>query len=97
MEILLFGYWGVPISSYLVVYFGLGAVGFLAAYFHRYFLALIIPIIVWFFVSDYRGFYRYNVGPENSYVFFVTIAMVLAVAASIIGAVIGKKKSPTFR
>ncbi len=97
MEFLLFGYWGTPISSYLIIYFGLGAVGFLAAYFHRYLLTLIIPIIVWFSVSDYQGFYRYNVGPDNSYVFFVTIAMVLAVAASIIGAVLGKKKALTFR
>ncbi len=54
MEFLLFGYWGTPISSYLIVYFGLGAIGFLAAYFHRYLLALIIPIIVWFSISDYQ-------------------------------------------
>ncbi len=92
MKFLLFGFWDIPVSSYLMFYGALGIAGFFFSYLHRYLLALAIPVIVWFAVADFQGFYRYNVGPANDYVFLVSLSMVFAVIASLAGAALNNRK-----
>lgn len=93
MELLLFGFWDIPISYYWLFYGILGLVGFLLCYFNRYLLALVIPIIVWFAVSDFQHFYKsLNVNPSDSYVFSAFLAMLFAVAVSVFGAIANKRK-----
>lgn len=97
MEILLFGVWDVPVSSYLWPYLLLGLIGSIACYLNRYFLVLIIPIILWFAISDFRRFYRYDIGPNNEYVFFVGLSILLAMAAAIGASVLNKRKINYFQ
>ncbi len=93
MEILLFGFWDIPISYYWLFYGIFGLVGFLLCYFNRYLIALVIPIIVWFAVSDYQYFYHIiNLRPDDSYIYSAVLAMVLAIAASVFGDVLNKRK-----
>ncbi len=94
MSILLFGIWDIPISNYWLFYLALGIIGFLLCYFKRYFLALVLPIIIWFSMSDFQSFYqsRQGIYPSNDYVFLAVIAMVLALLASVLGAILNSRK-----
>lgn len=97
MKIFFFGMWDMPITSYLLVYLALGVVGFLAAYVHRYLLGVIVPIIIWFAISDFREFYRSNIGPDPMYVFQVTLSMILAVTVSVYGAFLQRRRVMPYR
>jgi hypothetical protein len=88
----LFGFWDVPETSYWLFYFILGAIGFLVSYWNRLALVLAIPTVLWFVVSDFRTFYRYPVHPDNWWVFSVSVSMMFAVIAPIIGATLGLRK-----
>lgn len=95
MNILLFGIWDKSINDYWLFYCVLGIVGFLLCYFRRYFLALMLPVIIWFSISDFLSFYqvRHTIYPGNNYVFQAGIAMMLALLASIFGTMISNRKS----
>ena len=94
MSILLFGIWDIPISNYWLFYFALGIIGFFLCYFKRYFLVLILPVIIWFSISDFQSFYQSKQGiyPGNDYVFLAVTSMVLALLASVLGAMLNSKK-----
>ncbi len=94
MIILLFGIWDKSINDYWLFYFVLGIIGFLLCYFRRYFLALMLPVVIWFSISDFQSFYQSNQGiyPGNDYVFQAGIAMILALLASVLGAVMNNRK-----
>ena len=98
MEILLFGIWDIPVSNYWFFYGFFGVVGFLLCYFNRYLVVLVVPIIVWFAVSDVQHFYHsINVRPEDSYIFSAVLAMVLAFVLTILGLVVNIRKTKHLR
>ncbi|MEJ7861569.1 MAG: hypothetical protein WKF90_08025 [Pyrinomonadaceae bacterium] len=93
MNILLFGIWETPISDYWFFYFVLGIAGFLLCYLNRYLLVLVIPVIIWFSVSDFQNFYHsVNVRPDSLYIFWAFLSMMLAMTASVFGALMNKRK-----
>lgn len=98
MEILLFGIWETPVSYYWLFYGIVGLLGFLLCYLNRYLIVLIIPIIVWFAVSDYQYFYhKVNVIPDDSYIFSAVFAMVLALVATVFGFVMNMRKTKSLK
>ena len=94
MTILLFGIWDKPVSDYWLFYCVLGIVGFLLCYFRRYFLVLILPVIIWFSNLDIQSFYqsRQGIYPGNGYVFLAVATMILALLASVFGAILNNRK-----
>lgn len=73
------GIWDIPVSTYAVPYLIIGAIGFTLCYLNRYFALIAIPVLLFFCVSDFRSFYRYNVGPSTDYIVTVIATIILAV------------------
>lgn len=92
LSILFLGIWDIPVSSYWIFYLALGLLGFAICYYQRLFIIGILPVLIWFAISDFERFYRYQVSPSNSYVFSVSISICLAICLSLIGTYFNWKK-----
>lgn len=96
MNLILFGIWDIPVSSYLLTYLSLGVLGFFLCYFHRFFAFVFIPLLIWLCISDFNEFYKYQVTPASAYVFQVVVAMTFAFSTTICGTILNwrKQKKP---
>ena len=85
MELFFFGFWEIPVGSYLVFYCLFGIAGFALCLFHRYFIALALLVIGWFAFKDFSSFFASNVGPGRVYIAMVGLSIILAILASFLG------------
>lgn len=92
MNLILFGIWDIPVSTYLIIYLGLGILGFLLCYFHKYFIFAVFPVLLWLCISDFNQFYSNQITPHPQYVFQVVLAMITAFSATIFGTILNRRK-----
>ena len=92
-SLFLFGIWETPLSNYWLFYLGFGLLGFALCYFHRLFIIPVIPLLLWFAISDLKDFYHYQALLNNNYIFQVIIAIFTSLMMFISGAFLNAQES----
>ena len=90
--------WDVPLTDYLLFYFVFGIVGFGVCFAHRFFIASIVPLLLWFCIADIRSFFHQDLGsnklgPDGIYIFIVAVSMIFAGALAVYGAYLNWRKN----
>ena len=88
MQAFFFGVWDIPASEYIIFYFVIAFLGFLAGYWKRWLIVFPIVAVIWFAARDFKEFYRWQISPPVWYAVSVAICMLFAIVASVFGAIL---------